>query len=173
MVGLNIGWFACVVGAAWNAHWLSVLIVPALGAIHLALIGRAQVLPAILLMAVSLAVGLVLDTALILLATFEPNRWLMPYPMTTIWLLMLWVNLSFVLNESLQFLQRHLFIAAVMGSFFGPLAYLAGSRLGAVHIFDPVYRRLAMIFVGWSIAMPLMSLIARRLYNRTHRLRNR
>ena len=173
IVGLNIGWFACVLAAAWNVHWLSILIVSVLGAIHLAVIGRARVIPAILLMAASLVLGLALDTALIMLGTFEPNRWLMPYPMTTIWLLMLWVNFSLVLNESLQFLQRHFLIAAVMGALFGPLAYFAASRLGAIHIMHPVNRRLLLICIAWAVAMPLISLIAKSLYGRPYRFRKR
>ena len=171
--GLNIGWFACVLGAACDVHWLSVLIVPALGAIHLAVVGRAKAVPAVLLMAASLVFGVVLDTTLILLGTFEPNRWLMSYPLTTIWLLMLWVNFSLALNESLQFLQRHLFVAAVLGSLFGPLAYLAASRLGAIHIISPVNLRLVMIGIAWAAAMPLISLIAKSLYDRPYRFRRR
>jgi hypothetical protein len=173
VVGLNIGWFACVLAATWNLHWLSVLIVSALGAIHLAVVGRAGVPCASLLMAASLVFGLVLDTTLIMLGTFEPNRWLMPYPATTIWLLMLWVNFSLVLNESLQFLQRHLLIAAVMGALFGPLAYLAASRLEAIHIMNPVNRKLLLICIAWAVAMPLISLTARSLYDRPYRFRKR
>ena len=173
VLGLNIGWFACVLGAAWDVHWLSVLIVPVLVAIHLAVVGRARAVPAVLLMAASLVFGVVLDTTLILLGTFEPNRWLIPHPVTTIWLLMLWVNFSLALNESLRFLQRHLLIAAVMGALFGPMAYLAASRLGAIHITDPVNRRLVMICIAWAAAMPLISLTAKSIYGRPYRFRKR
>ena len=173
VLGLNIGWFACVLGAAWDVHWLSVLIVPVLVAIHLAVVGRARAVPAVLLMAASLVFGVVLDTTLILLGTFEPNRWLIPHPVTTIWLLMLWVNFSLALNESLQFLQRHLLIAAVMGALFGPMAYLAASRLGAIHIINPTNRALVMICIAWAAAMPLISLTARSLYDRPYRFRKR
>ena len=172
VIGLNIGWFACVLGAAWDSHLLSVLIVPLLGAIHLAVIGRAKLLPAILLMAASLTVGLVLDTALIAIGAFEPNRWLMPNPITTIWLLMLWVNFSLALNESLKWFQENLLVAALLGSLFGPLAYFSASRLGAIEIMNPVYMGLLPICMAWFVAMPLMSLIAKSLYHRTRRFRN-
>jgi hypothetical protein len=173
VVGLNIGWFACILGAAWDVHWLGVLIVPVLVAIHLAVIGRAKAVPAMLLMAASLVFGLVIDTVLILLGAFEPSRWLISYPLTTIWLLMLWVNFSLALNESLQFLQRHLLIAGVMGALFGPMAYLAASRLGAIHIINPANRALVMICIAWAAAMPLISLTARSLYDRPYRFRKR
>ncbi len=173
VIGLNIGWFACVLGAAWNVHLLSVLTVPLLMAIHLVVIGRAKLLPAIQLMVASLAVGLVLDTFLIALGAFEPNRWFMPQPITTIWLLMLWVNFSLALNESLQWFQDNLFVAGVLGSLFGPLAYFSASRLGAIEIMNPVYMRLLPICLVWSVAMPLMSLTAKLLYRRSYRFRNR
>ena len=173
VAGLNIGWFACVLGAARNDHWLSVLVVPMLGVIHLLVIGRARILSAILLMLASLAVGLGLDSVLILIGAYEPNRWLIPFPLTTIWLLMLWVNFSLALNESLQWLQEHLLVAGMLGSVFGPAAYLAASRLEAIEIATPIYAGLFPICIGWSIAMPLMSLVAKILYRRTYRFRNR
>lgn len=173
IAGLNIGWFACVLGAARNDHWLSVLVVPLLGTIHLVIIERARILPAILLMLASLVIGLGLDSLLILVGAYKPNRWLMPTPLTTIWLLMLWVNFSLALNESLKWLQEHLLIAGILGAFFGPAAYLAASRLEAIEIATPAYYGFLLICIAWSIAMPLMSLMAKTLYRRTYRFRNR
>ena len=166
VIGLNAGWFACVLGAAWDVHWLGVVIVLPLGVIHVWVIGKERLLPAILLGLASLVVGLVLDTALITAGAYEPNRWLLPTPMTTIWLLMLWVNFSLALNESLKWLQEHLCAAAILGFLFGPLAYLAASRLGAVQLMIPVSSSLILIGIAWLAAMPLMSLIAKSLYHR-------
>lgn len=173
IIGLNIGWFACVLSAAWDVHWLSFLIVLLLAAIHVLLIGKRGFLPAILLGLASLILGLVLDTALITAGAYEPKRWLMPAPITTIWLLMLWVNFSLCLNKSLKWFQEHLFLAAILGSIFGPLAYLAASRLGAIQMATPLFSRLLLICVVWLIAMPLMSLIAKFLYHCPERFRNR
>ena len=173
VLGLNIGWFACVLGAAWKIHWLSIAIVLLLVIIHLFVIGKKSLLPAILLGLASLVIGFVLDSILIAIGTYEPNRLLMPAPITTIWLLMLWLNFSLVLNESLKWFQKHLFAAAIMGSVFGPLAYLAASRLGAVKIMTPVSRSLLMVAVAWFIAMPLMSVIAKSLYQNSLRFRNK
>jgi hypothetical protein len=124
-------------------------------------------------MLASLVIGFGLDSVLILIGAYEPNRWLMPYPLTTIWLLMLWVNFSLALNESLQWLQEHLFVAGMLGALFGPLAYLAASRLEAIEIATPTYAGLLTICIAWSIAMPLMGLTARVLYRRSYRFRNR
>jgi hypothetical protein len=173
VVALEVGWFACVLGAAWDAHWLGVLVVSLLAVIHGLIIKRDRLLPAILLALASLAVGFVIDTALIAIGAYEPNRWLLRSPIVTVWLLMLWLNFSLALNESLRRLQEHLFAAAILGSIFGPLAYLAASRFGAIRIETPVAGRLLLVSFGWLIAMPLMSAIARKLHQSPYRLRKR
>lgn len=173
VLALNLGWFACVLGSTRGATWLSVVIVLLLGAIHVLVIGKENLLPAIFLGMASLPVGFVLDTLLIVVGAYDPNRWLMPPPFTTIWLLMLWLNFSFALNESLKWLQEHLLIAAIAGSFFGPLAYLAADRLGAVRIAVPVSSSIVQIGAAWFAAMPVMSLIAKSLYHRPSRFRKR
>lgn len=173
VVALEVGWFACVLGAAWNAHWLGVLVVSLLAVVHGLIIGREKLLPAILLALASLAVGSFVDTVLIAVGAYQPDRWLLPSPLATVWLLMLWLNFSLALNESLKRLQEHLFAAAILGSIFGPLAYLAASRLGAINIEAPVSGRLLLVSLGWLIAMPLMSAIAGKLYRRSYRLRKR
>lgn len=172
LLALEVGWFACVLGAAWNAHWLSVLVVSLLAVIHGLIVERDRLLPAMLLAMASLAVGLVADTVLITIGAYQPNRWIMPSPVATIWLLMLWVNFSLALNESLKWLQQHLFAAAILGSIFGPMAYLAAKRLGAVRMEEPVGGRLFVLGLGWLIAMPLISLIAAVVNDRYGRLRN-
>jgi hypothetical protein len=173
LIGLNIGWFACVLGAAWNVHWFGLVVVLVLVVIHIFVIGNERILPAALLGLVSLTFGLVLDTTLISVGVYEPNRWLVPPPIATVWLLMLWVNFSLALNESLQWLQEHLFIAAILGSVFGPLAYLAANRLGAVQITTPVSSSLIPVGIAWLMAMPLMSLIAKCFFNGHSRVRNK
>jgi type VI protein secretion system component VasK len=173
VIGLNVGWFACVLGAAWEIYWLSIVIVLLLIVIHFFVIGKERLLPAILLGLASLVVGFVLDTGLIAIETYEPNRWLIPAPITTIWLLMLWVNFSLALNESLKWFQKHLLIAAITGSIFGPLAYFAASSLEAVQIMTPVSRSLAKVGIVWFIAMPLMSLVAKYIYHYPLRFRNK
>lgn len=165
VIGLNVGWFSCVLGAAWNIHWLGVIIVSLLAVIHVLLIGKERLLSAVFLGLSSLIVGFVLDTALIAAGAYEPARWFVPTPIATVCLLMLWVNFSLALNESLRWLQEHLFMAAILGFIFGPWAYFAASRLGAVQIKSPVSSKLVLIGVAWLIAMPLMSLIAKSLYH--------
>jgi hypothetical protein len=173
VIGLNIGWFSCVLSASWNMDWLSILVVTILVASHLFIIGKQRVPSAVQLILVSLFFGFVLDTALILGRIYVPTRWVLPSPITTIWLLMLWINFSLTLNESLKWLQDHLFTGAILGSILGPLAYFAASRFGAVQITNPVFSKLIWVGFAWFIAMPLMSLVAKSLYAHPYRFLNK
>ena len=172
-IGLDIGWLSCVLGAALDMHWLGLLTVILLCLIHLYIIGRRKFSSAILLGMSCIAVGFIVDTILINFKVFEPNRWILPRPITTIWLLMLWANFSLALNESLKWFQKHLFISALMGSFFGPLAYLAASRIGAVRLTTPFSNSLIALGIAWFLAMPLISFLSKFFYNNISYLRNR
>lgn len=163
LVALDIGWFACVLGAAWDVYWLGVVVVPGLAIVHILVVGTDRLRALVSLAVVALIVGLVLDTALIAAGTYEPQRWLLPAPLTTIWLLMLWLNFALALDECLRWFQDHLVAAALAGAVFGPSAYLAADRLGAARIADPVAGRLLLVSLAWLIAMPLMSRVARSL----------
>ena len=173
LIGLNVGWFACVLGAAWQVHWLGPVVVLGLCTAYILGQGRAGRLGIALLILAALTVGLALDTTLIVADAYRPKRWLLPAPMPTLWLFMLWVNFALALNESLKWLQTHLFWAAILGSVFGPLAYAAAQRLGAVEIAPPVSGRLFLVSIGWFVAMPLLSHIASVVRQRCERLLNR
>jgi hypothetical protein len=173
LIGLNVGWFACVLGAAWQVHWLGLVIVLLLCAVHIWAAGKQGCLCVVLLVLAALIVGLALDTTLIAADAYRPKRWLLPAPLPTLWLFMLWVNFSLALNESLKWLQTHLVWAALLGSLFGPLAYAAAQRLGAVEIARPVSGRLFLVSVGWFVAMPLLSHLASVVSQRCERLPKR
>jgi hypothetical protein len=147
IISVDIGWFACVFGAASGHHWLALLVVGILFMIHITAIERQ---PKRLLLSVTLAtvlIGFLTDTALILLGTVEPNRWIMPTPFTTLWDLLIWVNFSLTLNVSLRFLQKRPLAAGLLGALFAPGTYYAAGRLGALHFSEPVLNNLLWVGV--------------------------
>jgi hypothetical protein len=160
LVGVNAGWFACVLGAAHGVPWLGPAVVPALVAAHLWLQpGWPRELRLALLTG---GVGLVLDTGLIAAGMMEPQRWLLPAPLSTVWLVALWVNLAPALTVALGWLQGRWGLAALFGLVGGPAAYHAGARLGAVELASPVWRSWLAIGLGWALAMPLLVWLARQ-----------
>ena len=164
IISANIGWLACVFGAASGHHWLGLLVVGILFMIHITAIERHRIRLIFSVALASVLIGFLTDTALILLGTVEPNRWFMPAPFTTLWDLVIWANFSLTLNLSLRFLQKRPFAAAVLGALCAPGTYYAAGRLGALYFSEPVFFNLVWVGVLWLLAMPCLSLTARFFY---------
>ena len=165
VVSANIGWLACVFGAAWGHHWLGWLVVGILFVIHITAIEKRQIRLIFIVAATAIIIGFVTDTALIIIGTVEPNRWLMPAPLMPLWDLVIWANFSLILNMSLRFLQKRPLISAVLGALCAPGTYYAAGRLGALHFSEPVLNNLLWVGVLWFFAMPCLSLMARYFYH--------
>jgi hypothetical protein len=73
----------------------------------------------------------------------------------------LWVAFATTFNVSLRWFKQHLLLAALFGAIGGPLAFLAGERLGGVE-FTSYPAALTALAIGWGLLMPLMLLIAQR-----------
>jgi len=164
IISANIGWQACVFGAAWGHHLLGLLVVGMLFVIHIMAIERHKIRLIFSVAFASVLIGLLTDSALILLGTVEPNRWLMPAPFTTLWDLVIWANFSLTLNLSLRFLQKRPFLAAVLGALCAPGTYFAAGRLGALYFSEPIFVNLVWVGVLWLFAMPGLTLTARYFY---------
>lgn len=78
------------------------------------------------------------------------------------WMVALWMVFAITLNVSLRWLKERPMVAVVLGGVGGPIAYVAGEKLGAVWIDSSL--GIFAIGVGWAIAMWLLVVLARR-YN--------
>ena len=163
VVGQTLGWFACILGAAQSRHWLGVLVVGSLLVLHLATRQERSALRILALAGSSIAFGFCFDSLLILGGIYEPVRWIVPTPFATVWLLALWVNFSLITDVPLRWLQEHLVVAAAFGGVFGPAAYVAGDRLGAIQIPEPITFHIALLAVGWAVGLAAFMLSARLL----------
>lgn len=164
LISVDVGWGACVLGAAWGFHGLGLIVVLLLLIIHIALIERNKIQIVLTVAFITMVTGFFADTLLIILGTVEPNRWLMPPPFTEIWDLMIWVNFSLTLDRVFRFLQQRPFLAAVLGAVIAPPTYYAAGRLGALRFSEPSYSGLIWVGVVWFFVMPWLSLMARHFY---------
>ena len=164
LISVNIGWLACITGAARGHHWLGLVVVPILFVIHITVIERRKIRKIFIVALATTAIGFLMDTTLIIVGTVEPNRWVMPAPFTTIWDLMIWANFSLTLDVSLRFLQKRPFVAAFLGAICAPGTYYAGDRLGALNFSEPVFSSLLWVGAVWLFAMPCLSLMAMYFY---------
>ena len=156
----QIGWFSCVVGAANGRPALGFMVAIIISAIHLMLANKRRN-EAILLLFCALT-GTVFDS--LLLATgwiaYPSGEWLpglAPY-----WIVAMWILFGTTLNLSMGWMRGRPWLAILMGAAGGPLSYLAGARLGAMELLEPVYA-LTALGVAWGIIMPMLAAAAVRL----------
>ncbi len=153
-VGFQSVWFLSLFGAGTQRSWL--------GAVALVLFTIWHFLSAhnwraeLLLVAIACVVGFIVDTAFIqlnLLAYSEPLPFAAVAPY---WILGMWINFALTLNGSMRWLHGRYRLAAGLGAIGGPLAYVAGVKLGAAELLASsavVYGALAVV---WAGAVPLL-----------------
>ena len=115
------------------------------------------------------AVGFVVDSVLVRsdLVEFASAGWAgwAPY-----WMVSLWIAFATTLNHSLRWLAQRPAVATLCGAIGGPLAYLAGAKLGALTI-GATLSALALIAGLWAAAMGVLSIVATRAQGRAVDLR--
>jgi hypothetical protein len=154
------GWFACVLGAAAGRPWLGLGVSVALTAVHVGLVDRRRDELALVLQAA--VVGLAADSlnqalGLVRFASPAPPVWLCPY-----WVLGMWLQFATLLRFSLSRLSGRYAATAALGLAGGPLAFLAGERLGAVELHPERWPSLVGLALLWALAAPLLVWLADR-----------
>lgn len=159
-VAFQVAWFACVLGGANDRALAGTMVVGAVIGLHLALARRP--LPEALLIAVAAVIGLVWDSWLVALG-------LMSYPagnfapgLAPHWIVAMWALFATSLNLSMAWLKGRPWLAALFGAVGGPLAYLAGARLGGLQMPDPALA-LGVQALGWAVLLPVLTSLAARL----------
>jgi len=158
-VAFQLGWFACVLGAAYGLPWAGTAAALAIVAWHLSRAPRPRAELALVLGAAG--IGALWDSALAALGLVAfPNGTLVEGTAPH-WMVALWMVFATTLNVSLAWLRRSLLVAAALGAVGGPLAYLAGAKLGAL-VFLQHDLALAALALGWGVLTPLLVVLARR-----------
>lgn len=155
-VAFQIGWFSTILGVAHGRPWLGFLTVPLvlLAAMLLAVDWRQE-----LILGLAAAIfGFSFDTTLSALDVFKPAPFLLPSPLSPLWMSVLWVNQATTLNSCMGWLRRRYLIGSVFGAIGGPLAYFGGAKLGAASV--PSTENLAVIGMAWAIGFPALLAMA-------------
>lgn len=164
IVLLNVGWFACVLGAAAGSMWLGPGVVAAVLAANLAAWSRDRGAD-LRLFAGAMALGLFVDSALALAGAIESFSagwgfagWLSPA-----WMVVLWANLAAALNHSLEWLKGRPILSGLFGFVGGAGSYYAGMKLGALELSPDSWFGVIAVGVVWAAAMPALVAMAERL----------
>ncbi len=153
LVLFQLGWFACVLGAAYGLPWLGVFVVGVILTLHLCMADVPY--KEMQLMGLALLVGGIWDSLMVVTGQLVYQSGMFSSNLAPYWILAMWLLFATTLNISLRWMKNRLVIAAILGAIFGPVAYYAGSILGAVSMADPLISSL-IIGMGWFIIMPIL-----------------
>jgi hypothetical protein len=154
-VGLQLGWLACVVGAAQGYPWAGPVVVGGHLVIHfLWTQNRRQEALFVLVVAMT---GIVVDSlqktsGLLSYAGDVPVYWLAPY-----WIIAMWVLFATAMTTSLQRLQGKYLFAAAVGAIGGPLSYVAGEKLNGIEFNYDFWPTVIIISLIWATVMVWLS----------------
>ena len=159
VVAFQIGWFACVLGAAYEMPFLGTGIALTIVVLHLASVVRPVAELKLILSAAG--IGIVFDSLLAAsgVVRFASGAW--SPVLTAHWMVALWMLFATTINVSLRWLKERAVLAAVFGGVGGPLAYIAGVKLGALQL-DSYGPAMIAIGAGWAVAMVALIRLARR-----------
>jgi hypothetical protein len=152
LVGFQLLWFACVVGAGANGlYWLAALATLTLAASVLFMPSRWRDLT---IAALALCLGLVIDNFWVAIGLFEYAGFqLAPY-----WIGMLWFGMGLTVNHSLSWFRDRPYLGSTVVGLAAPVTYLAGERFGAVAISD--MPTLLLLCPVWFLVFLLMARFA-------------
>ena len=160
----QIGWFACVIGAAKQLPWLGVIVVACLVIWHLSQAKEAK--PEIILLVITLLIGGTYDQLMLTsgLITYQSHGW--DASLVPAWILALWAIFVTILNVSLRWLKSikpsgKWLVAILFGAIGGPLAYIGAEKLGAVSLNNLPVTYIALA-VGWAILTPVLLILSEK-----------
>ena len=155
-IGFQIGWFACVLGAAYGQTLLAVVAVLFIIALHLY---RNTSYAELYIILTAMVIGFIWESFLVTSGWLSYGLAADSVVFAPVWLVAMWALFATTINLSMAWLKNHWFLASLMGAIFGPLAFVAGEKLGAVQFVD---RPLALsaLALGWACLMPLLLWLA-------------
>jgi hypothetical protein len=156
----QIGWFACVLGAAHGYAREGALLAVAIVTVHVALAVRPAREAA--LVAAAILLGAVFDSLLVQAGWLRYEAGILVEGLAPYWIVAMWALFATTLNVSLRALRAHPWLGVLLGAVGGPAAYYAGAGLGALS-FVALLPALAALAAGWAIATPLLFALALRL----------
>lgn len=155
------GWFACVLGASWRHPWIGLAIALVLIGVHLALTSDRTAEYRLVILAT--VIGAAVEIFQIAAGTYRFTSGAPIDALPPPWLLAMWAQLATALRFSLRAVVARPLPAAIFGAIGGPVAFLAGERLGAVTLLPPLAPGLLRLSLTWAIAFVVFSVAVRRV----------
>jgi hypothetical protein len=157
----QVGWFGCVLGGASHHPWIGFLIAAILCGVHLTLSVERSLEARLVVFAT--AVGALVEMGQIAAGTYRFTSGTVIDGLPPPWLLAMWAQFATTFRFSLRAVITRPARAALFGAAGGPIAFLAGERLGAVTLLPPLTHGLLRLSLSWAIALAVFSVLVRRL----------
>lgn len=154
LLGYQAAWLAVVWSAGRDRAWIGMLSCAAFIGWQWS-ISRMRAADMRVVLA-ALACSLLVDGVLALSGLL---RYAAPHPglPAPLWIVLLWAAFGMTMNYSMAWLGRHPWVAALVATIGGPLAYLGAARgFGAVVFPTPAWPALLYLAVTWAVALPLL-----------------
>lgn len=161
----QLAWFAVVLGAARGLAWAGAAVAILVTLTHL---GLRRDMRELRLIGLCALIGLLVDSVLAITHQVRFAGW--PLDVAPYWMLSLWIAFATTLNHSLRWMMNRPLAAALGGALGGPLAYLAGARLGALSI-TAATTTLPLVALLWTAAMLALAMFMRRTSTRSSTVR--
>jgi hypothetical protein len=160
VAAFKLGWLSSVVGGAQQTPWLGPLVVFVAVALHLA---RAQRPSSEFVLILSCGlIGAVFDSALVAAGWVTFPSGMFSEAMAPYWIVTMWMLFGTTINLSMRWMRGRPLLASAFGFVGGPLAYLAGHKIGGIQFVDQP-AAIAMLAIGWAVMMPLLMQLGVRL----------
>ena len=157
----QIGWFACVTGASSQRPWTGCLIGMILVGVHVAL--SVERVLEVRLVVLATAVGAAVEMIQIAAGTYRFTSGTVNDALPPPWLLAMWAQFATTFRFSLRSVVTRPVLAVLFGAAGGPIAFLAGERLGAVTLLPPLAQSLLRLSISWAIALVVLSAVVLRI----------
>ena len=82
--------------------------------------------------------------------------------MAPYWIVTMWMLFGTTINMSMRWMRGRPLLASAFGFVGGPLAYVAGHKIGGIQFVDQS-AAIAMLAIGWAVIMPLLMQLGERL----------
>jgi hypothetical protein len=161
-LGHQLIWWSSVLGAIFGMPYLGAIVMVPVLTFHL--LYTSEMKNEFILILLVAILGTIMDTfynvfgIVSYTGTYSFASWLAP-----IWITTMWVGFSTTINYSLKKLNKKKYIGFILGAVFGPIAYLAGERYGAISLMQPKFYALIILSLSWGGIIPLLFKISEQI----------
>ena len=161
-VAFQIAWFAALYGGIYD--WLTLALIPALLAAiwHIIRIRDHKGAEIGLFIGVTI-LGFAVESLFIASGAISFVGVALFGFGPPLWILAMWLAFATLPHGCLNWLRGKWLLQIILGGLTGPLSYLAGGKLGGATLHEPILTSLAIIGVGWAVALPVIFWFADRL----------